>query len=61
MSRDNVRSKISMTRKGSTSVKTVVPEGIADALHVSDGDYLEWEISAEGSRIVVKVRKVVSP
>ena len=52
-----VKSKVSYVRKGSTSVKAIVPEGVADALKVSHGDELEWELLPEGDRIVAKVRK----
>lgn len=52
-----VKSKVSYVRKGSTSVKAIIPEGVADALKVRHGDELEWELQAEGSRIVAKVKK----
>lgn len=53
----DVKSKVSYVRKGSHSVKTIIPEGVADALKVTNGDHIDWELLPEGNRIVVKVRK----
>lgn len=52
-----VKSKVSYVRKGSHSVKVIMPEGVADALKVTSGDFIDWELVAEGNKIVAKVRK----
>lgn len=44
-------------RKDSPSVKTVIPQGVADALKIKHNDALEWEIITEGGRIMAKVKK----
>jgi hypothetical protein len=52
-----MRSKVHYVRRGSTSVKTVIPEGVADALKVKHEDILEWEIVSDQGAIIAKVRK----
>ena len=52
-----MRSKVHYVRKGSPSVKSVIPQGVADALKIKPEDVLEWEIISDGGSIVAKVRK----
>ncbi|WP_158384940.1 hypothetical protein [Candidatus Nitrososphaera evergladensis] len=52
-----MKSKVHYVRKGSPSVKTVIPEGVADALKVKHEDELEWEIFSEDGKIKAKVSK----
>lgn len=52
-----MRSKVHYVRKGSPSVKTVIPQGVADALKVKHEDILEWEIISDEGSIIAKVRK----
>lgn len=53
----SLKSKVHYVRKGSPSVKTVIPQGVADALKIKHEDMLEWEITSEDGIIVAKVRK----
>lgn len=52
-----MKSKVHYVRKGSPSVKTVIPQGVADALKIKHEDMLEWEITSESNKIVAKVKK----
>lgn len=52
-----MNSKVHYVRKGSPSVKTVIPLGVADALKIKHNDELQWEIASEGGKIVAKIRK----
>lgn len=38
-------------------MKTVIPQGVADALKIKHEDVLEWEIASEGGKIIAKVSK----
>jgi bifunctional DNA-binding transcriptional regulator/antitoxin component of YhaV-PrlF toxin-antitoxin module len=52
-----MNSKVHYVRKGSPSVKTVIPQGVADALKIKHEDMLEWEIIPDDGTIIARVRK----
>jgi len=52
-----MKSKVHYVRKHSTSVKTVIPQGVADALKIKHNDTLEWELVPAGEKIMAKVKK----
>lgn len=52
-----MKSKVHYVRKGSPSVKTVIPEGVASALRIKPDDMLEWELLSKDNRIIAQVRK----
>ena len=52
-----VQTKISYVRKGSKSLKVIIPEGIADTLKLIHGDALEWEIEIKDNQVVAYVKK----
>jgi hypothetical protein len=52
-----MESKVHYVRKGSPSVKTVIPQGVADALKIKHDDAIDWELASEGDRIIAKVRR----
>lgn len=54
-----MKSKVHYVRKGSPSVKTVIPEGVASALEIKHDDIIAWELVSEGGSIIAKVRKLV--
>jgi bifunctional DNA-binding transcriptional regulator/antitoxin component of YhaV-PrlF toxin-antitoxin module len=53
----NLKSKVSIARPGSTSLRATVPEGIAVFLGLNEGDTLEWRMETVGNERTVIVRK----
>lgn len=53
----SMRSKASYVRKGSKSLKTIIPESIVEMLKLSHGSELEWEVEASDNKLKVSVRK----
>jgi bifunctional DNA-binding transcriptional regulator/antitoxin component of YhaV-PrlF toxin-antitoxin module len=53
----NLKSKVSIARPGSTSLRATVPEGIAVFLGLNEGDTLEWCMDTSGNERTVIVRK----
>ena len=49
------KTKIFLARPGSASLKTTVPNDVVSGLKLKDGDSLEWELVAEGSKIIAKI------
>lgn len=54
----NLKSKVSIARPGSTSLRATVPEGIAVFLGLNEGDTLEWGMVDTESGRVATVTKV---
>ena len=52
-----VKSKVSYARKDSRSLKTTVPEGVADALKLAHCDSLERALEIREGRIIAEVRR----
>jgi hypothetical protein len=52
----SLKSKTSIARPGSTSLRATVPEGIAVFLELNEGDTLEWRMETNGERTAT-VRK----
>ncbi len=56
----SLKSKTSVARPGSTSLRATVPEGIVAFLQLKEGDKLEWTMEIiEGKRVAI-VRKLDS-
>lgn len=53
-----MKTKVSYVRKGSKSLKVIIPEAVVDILKLSHGDMIEWEITAKGDRILVSISKL---
>jgi hypothetical protein len=53
-----LKSKTSIARPKSKSLRATVPEGIADFLELKAGDTLEWTMDTEGNERTAKVRKL---
>ena len=53
----NLKSKVSIARPGSTSLRATVPEGIAVFLGLNEGDTLEWRMEDTESSRIATVRK----
>jgi hypothetical protein len=51
------KSKISTARPGSTSVRTTLPEAIAQFLRVKEGDTLAWEMTDTPEGRIATVKK----
>lgn len=50
-------STVSISRKGSQSVKTTVPSGIAKIMKLVDGDELVWNPVPKGDKFIITVEK----
>lgn len=55
-----VQTKVMMNRKGSSSCKSTIPEGICQMLRIAPGDMLDWNFYIENGEIVATVKKVKS-
>lgn len=53
-----LKSKISVARPGSPSLRATVPEGIVAFLGVKEGDKVEWEMQVVGDKRSVVVTKI---
>jgi hypothetical protein len=53
-----MKSKLSIARPGSTSLRATVPEGIVAFLQVKEGDGLEWTMEVLNGQRVAFVRKI---
>ena len=56
----SLKSKTSVARPGSTSLRATVPEGIVAFLNLKEGDKLEWKMEIIDSKRVAVVKKVDS-
>jgi len=56
----NLKSKVSIARPGSPSLRATIPEGIVAFLNLKEGDNLEWIMEiVEGERVSI-VKKMLS-
>jgi hypothetical protein len=55
--KDMVRTKAMLHRKGSTSLKTTIPESYALMLELKPGDILEWSHIISHDEVIVRLRK----
>ncbi len=53
-----LRSKISVARPGSPSLRATVPEGIVAFLGIKEGDKVDWEMQVSNDKRSVVVTKV---
>jgi hypothetical protein len=49
--------KVASAKKGTRSLKTTVPEGIAEYLEISDKDELQWKMDMQDNQRVAVVNK----
>jgi bifunctional DNA-binding transcriptional regulator/antitoxin component of YhaV-PrlF toxin-antitoxin module len=50
--------RITSAKKGTKSLKTTIPEGIAEFLELSDKDQLEWKMQFQDEQRIVLVKKL---
>jgi hypothetical protein len=55
--------RISSAKKGTKSLKTTVPEGVAEFLELSDKDELDWKMDVKNNEhiAIVKKRQTIKP
>jgi hypothetical protein len=53
----SLKSKTTVARIGSTSLRATVPEGIVAFLELNEGDVLEWKMEFENGERIVRVSK----
>jgi bifunctional DNA-binding transcriptional regulator/antitoxin component of YhaV-PrlF toxin-antitoxin module len=49
--------KVASAKKGTKSLKTTIPEGIAEYLEISDKDELQWKMDMQDNQRVAVVNK----
>ena len=54
----SMKSSVSRTRKGSKSIKTIIPEAIGEILELQPGDSINWTVETKGGKIVIQVSRV---
>jgi hypothetical protein len=54
----SLKTKVSIARTGTTSLRATVPEGIVAFLDLKVGDKLDWKMEIIGDERVTIVRKV---
>jgi len=54
-----LKSKTSIARPKSKSLRATVPEGIAEFLNLQPGDTLEWCMDTSGNERIATVRKSI--
>ena len=52
-----MRTKVSKNTTKSHSLKSTIPEGIAEALKLVQGDSVDWSVEVRDGRIVALVEK----
>lgn len=52
------KSAVARASNKSPSVRTTIPEKIAQELKLDPGDILDWEVVQEKGRLVAKVKKL---
>ncbi len=53
-----IKSRVSYSKKGYQSLKTIIPKGVAQLLDIENGDELEWDIENRNGEKVAIVKKV---
>ncbi len=52
------KSTVAKAASNSTSVRATIPQEITKEMKLEVGDVLDWEVTSEGSRKVMRVRKL---
>ena len=52
------KSSVAKASNKSPSVRTTIPEKLAQELKIKPGDVLDWEVSQEKGKQIMKVRKL---
>ena len=52
-----MKSKLTLGRVGSPSIRTTIPEGVVSALKLKAGDEIEWEIEMSHGALVAVIKK----
>lgn len=51
------KTKVSISRPDSPSVRTTIPPEVAKALKLKNGDFLEWQAEAKDNALAYSVRR----
>jgi hypothetical protein len=57
----SLKTKASVARPGSPSLRATIPEGIVAFLNIKEGDVLEWKMEMIDDKRVVLVERAISP
>lgn len=52
-------SKVSYSKRGYNSLKTIIPKGITQIMEIEHGDTLIWDVDKKNDEKVIVVRKKV--
>jgi len=50
-------SKVSYSKKGYNSLKTIIPKGIVGIIEIEHGDTLIWDVDKKNNEKVIVVKK----
>jgi len=50
-------SKVSYSKKGYNSLKTIIPKGIVGIMEIEHGDTLIWDVDKKDDKKVIVVRR----
>lgn len=51
------KTKVSLARPDSTSLRTTIPEGIAQLIDLKAGDEITWKLDIKDSKVSITVGK----
>jgi bifunctional DNA-binding transcriptional regulator/antitoxin component of YhaV-PrlF toxin-antitoxin module len=57
----SLKTKASLARPGSPSLRATIPEGIVAFLNIKEGDTLEWKMEMIDDKRVAIVEKMATP
>jgi bifunctional DNA-binding transcriptional regulator/antitoxin component of YhaV-PrlF toxin-antitoxin module len=57
----SLKTKVSVARPGSPSLRATVPEGIVAYLNLKEGDSLEWKMEMIDDKRIAIVEKTMTP
>jgi bifunctional DNA-binding transcriptional regulator/antitoxin component of YhaV-PrlF toxin-antitoxin module len=57
----SLKTKASLARPGSPSLRATIPEGIVAFLNIKEGDTLEWKMEMIDDKRIAIVEKMMTP
>jgi hypothetical protein len=57
----SLKTKASVARTGSPSLRATIPEGIVAYLNIKEGDTLEWKMEMIDDRRIALIEKTMTP
>ncbi len=51
------RTRATLAKKGTKSIRTIIPIKITELLEINDGDTVLWEVDKDKTEWIVKIKK----